>query len=224
MTSVTERLQSIRERIESAARSAGRDASEITLVGVSKRQADERLEEAARAGLLDFGENYVQALLERQKRFPQIRRWHFIGHLQSNKASRLEGVALIHGLDSLKAARKLQASAEERDAEMPVLIHVNISAEQSKSGLAAAEVAPFLEAVRALSRVDVRGFMCIPDPQKPSRPGFAALRELRDAEAERSGLALPELSMGMSGDFEEAIAEGATLVRVGSALFGPRDT
>jgi pyridoxal phosphate enzyme (YggS family) len=219
---VTERLESIRERVAAAAARSGRSEGSITLVGVSKKQPEERLLEAHFAGLLDFGENYVQALLERRKRLPQIARWHFVGHLQSNKAAHLIDVALIHGLDSLSAARKLSRAAQGGGTESNVLVHVNIGGEASKSGVGVSDLPALLEEVANLPGLSVQGLMCIPPRDSEPRRHFSALRELRDKMGTEFGLELPELSMGMSGDFEAAIAEGATLVRVGQALFGAR--
>lgn len=219
---VAERLQEIRASMAEAARAAGRKPEEVRLVGVTKQQPDERLWDALEAGLFDFGENYVQSLVERQTTFPDSVRWHFIGHVQSNKANKLASTFLVHGLDSEKAARKLAAGAEALDCQARALLHVNISGETSKSGVSPKELPRLLDTLVAIERLSIVGLMCIPDPSQPARQAFAALRELRDSQAARLGRPLPELSMGMSSDYREAIAEGATMVRVGTALFGER--
>ncbi|QID16887.1 YggS family pyridoxal phosphate-dependent enzyme [Nitrogeniibacter mangrovi] len=226
MTSIPGNLQAVRERIARAAVACGRHPDAIRLLAVSKTWPADRVAEAADAGQRAFGENYAQegadkvdALAERALE------WHFIGPLQSNKtrlvASRF---AWVHSVDRLKIAQRL---SEQRDPQLPALnlcLQVNVSGEHSKSGVAPDDVPALAEAVRALPGVRLRGLMCIPEPTGDEallRERFATLRRLLDALNER-GLALDTLSMGMSHDIEPAIAEGATIVRVGTAIFGDR--
>ena len=223
MSTIAERLAEVKERMEAAASSSGRTPDEIRLLAVSKRQPIERLRAVYDLGVRDFGENYVQALQERRSELPEDVRWHFIGHLQSNKAKRVAWCHLVHALDGVKAARLAGNEAELLGRTLPCLIHVNISEEDSKSGLVPNAVEGFIEQTRALPGVELAGLMCIPDPGRPPQDEFRRTRELRDRLATATGLALPELSMGMSSSFEAAIAEGATIVRVGTRIFGPRD-
>jgi pyridoxal phosphate enzyme (YggS family) len=190
----------------------------VRLVAVSKKQPVERVEWAVHTGQRIFGENYLQALEERHARFPDLE-WHLIGPLQSNKAKRAAAIAsMVHALDSEKTARILSEHSGSR--RLRVLVEVN-TGEASKAGLPEAEVLPFLERIQSLPGVEVAGLMCIPPPAE-GRRHFSALRELRDRLRASTGLTLPELSMGMSDDFEDAILEGATLVRVGTRIFGQR--
>ena len=228
MATIQANIQQVHARIAAACAAAQRPVQSVTLLAVSKTCGPAALREAVAAGERRFGENYVQEALPKMEALADLRHqieWHFIGPLQGNK-TRLaaERFDWIHSVDRLKVAQRL---SEQRPAHLPPLqlcLQVNISAEASKSGLAAAEVADVAHAVAALPRVRLRGLMAIPapanDPAAQRRP-HAALRELLGA-LQRSGLALDTLSMGMSADLESAIAEGATLVRVGSALFGER--
>ncbi len=215
---VAENLSRVEEKIGEACRAAGRARSEVRLIAVSKRQPDDRVRAAYDAGHRDFGENYVQELVKKKARFPADVRWHAIGHIQTNKAKGAVEAAVIHTLDSIRLADAL-----EKVAALPidVLLEVNQSGEPSKSGAPESEVVPLLEALRGRAHLRVVGLMCIPPPGEGHR-WFAALRVLRDRAAAAVGLELPELSMGMSADYPEAIAEGATLVRVGTAIFGER--
>jgi pyridoxal phosphate enzyme (YggS family) len=206
-------------RLQDAAVKSGRKAEDVRLVAVSKKQPLERIEWAVQAGQRVFGENYLQSLEERRARFPDLE-WHLVGSLQSNKAKRAAKiVAMVHALDSEKTARLLSEHAEGR--RIPVLIEVNTGGEASKAGIREEAVPAFLESVRGLPGIAVAGLMCIPPPGE-GRRHFAGLRALRDRLEGSSGLRLAELSMGMSNDFEEAILEGATLVRVGTRIFGQR--
>ena len=211
---IAERLRAIEARIDDACATAGRPRSEVRLVAVSKSQPDAQVIEAYQAGQRIFGENYVQELERHAALFPAGSvEWHVIGHLQTNKAKRAGELAqLIHSVDSAKLARALKGRA--------VLIEVNIGGEEAKAGVAPDAVEALITAIR--SDTEVRGLMCIPPPDDEPRRWFAALRALRDRLRESTGLRLPDLSMGMSGDFEEAILEGATWVRVGTALLGER--
>jgi pyridoxal phosphate enzyme (YggS family) len=211
--SFAERLVGVRARIAGAARRAGRDPTSIRLVAVSKTQPVDAVREAVAAGQTLFGENRAQELV--QKADAIAAEWHFIGHLQTNKVRQVVGRAtLIHGVDSLALANEIA-----RRKGPPVLVQVNTSAEASKSGVDPRDAVRFCADVAALC--DLRGLMTIPAPALDPRPAFRLLRELAQ-EARARGLAVHELSMGMSADFEVAIEEGATLVRLGTILFGPR--
>jgi PLP dependent protein len=224
---IAARLTSARERIARAARRAERNPAAVRLVLASKTQPPEAIRAAYAAGAREFGENYVQEAAAKQDALADLEdledvRWHLIGHLQTNKArDAVNRFALIHSLDS---ARLASALGRARPApRVPVLIEVNAAGEASKSGVAPAEVERLIEAARAT--VEILGLMTIPppatDPER-SRSHFAALRAMRDRLAAATGLALSELSMGMTDDFEVAIEEGATIVRVGRAIFGER--
>jgi pyridoxal phosphate enzyme (YggS family) len=210
---VKDGLASVRERIARACAKAARDAASVRLVAVSKTQPLEKLREAQAAGQTAFGENYAQELREKAEALPGVE-WHFIGALQTNKAKLVVGrAALIHTCDRLALARELSKRAA---AEQRVLLEVNVGREPQKAGALPEDVPALLEQVRALPRLRCDGLMCIPPAEGDPRPHFRTLRGLaRD-------LSLPELSMGMSADYEAAIEEGATLVRVGTAIFGQR--
>jgi hypothetical protein len=233
-----ERLDQVRNRIEKAAREAGRCVDSITLLGVTKGQPAEAIRAAAALGLRDFGESYLQEALQKVATVagaempqdagarPAVQlTWHFIGRLQSNKTRPVaETFAWVHALDRLKIAERL---AEQRPYYAPplnVCLQVNVAGEDSKGGVGFAELPALATAVKALPRLKLRGLMCLPpeedDPER-QRHWFRKLREVRD-ELNQAGLELDTLSMGMSGDLEAAILEGATIVRVGTALFGPR--
>lgn len=199
---------------------AGRDLREVRLVAVSKKQPLDRVRAAYDEGQRDFGENYLQELEERMRVFPDAR-WHMIGHVQTNKAKKAVLASMVHGVDSEKLARALSKAAVELGREVEVLIEVNVGGEDSKSGVAPAGAEALVLALGSAPSLKLRGLMCIPPPESP-RKYFAALRTLRDDLAKKTGQLLPELSMGMSGDYVEAILEGATIVRVGTAIFGER--
>lgn len=222
MTTVAERLAQVREAVETA-RARSHHRQQVQLVGVSKRQPLEKLRQAHAAGLLDFGENYAQELREKADTLTGVR-WHFIGPLQSNKVKLIAGSHLVHSIDRPKLLTKLESQGVAQD----VLVQVNIAAEPQKAGIAPAELPTLLDRFADLDHVHCRGLMLIPPQGTPeaTRPHFAALRTLRDdlAKTPRPNVNLEALSMGMSSDFEIAIEEGATLVRVGTAIFGPRET
>lgn len=213
-------------RIARAAEAAGRDAGEVRLLAVSKTWPADSVREAAAAGQRAFGENYVQEGAEKVDALAGLGlEWHFIGPLQSNKTRLVANhFAWVHSIDRLKIAERLSA---QRDAHLPpleVCIQVNVSGEASKSGVAPAELPALAREVACLPRLRLRGLMAIPEPTSDvalQRARFATLRELRD-RLNADGLALDTLSMGMSDDLEAAIAEGATMVRVGTAIFGSR--
>lgn len=233
MDSVANRLDAIRARVLAACARSARGAAEVELIAVSKTFPADVLAEAADAGQEHFGESYMQEAIDKIGLTETLagRRldWHFIGPIQGNKCRALAGAfAWAHGIDRLKIAERLSELRGEDQPPLNVCVQVNISGEASKGGVAPAEAEALCAAVAALPRLRLRGLMCIPapveDPQA-SRPAFAALRALRDRIRD-SGLVpagdFDSLSMGMSDDFEVAIEEGATLVRVGSAIFGPR--
>jgi pyridoxal phosphate enzyme (YggS family) len=221
---IAKRLQTVRERIDAATLRSRRDASSIRLVLASKMQPASAIRAAWQAGARDFGENYVQEAVSKRAELHDLAdiRWHLIGHLQSNKARlAASAFALIHSVDSARLVNALaQAQSSPR---VRALIEVNVGAESSKSGVAPDEIAHLLDASR--DKIEVAGLMTIPPPSaRPelARPYFAALVEMRDRLAIETGITLSELSMGMSDDFEIAIEEGATIVRVGRAVFGER--
>jgi pyridoxal phosphate enzyme (YggS family) len=221
-----ERLTRIQERMAAACARAGRRADEVQLVAVSKTYGADRVREAAACGLRIFGENKVQEAEAKIPECPGTASWHLIGHLQSNKAAR--AVALfdqIHSVDSLKLLQRLEAAAAAEGKRLPLLLEVNVAGESSKFGLRPEGVPEVLAHTGELEYTQVVGVMTMP-PLTPdaerARQYFRRLRELRDGWGAQFGLPLAELSMGMSHDFEVAIEEGATWVRVGTALFGER--
>jgi pyridoxal phosphate enzyme (YggS family) len=221
---IRERFTIVLARVGAAAYKAGRDASSIRLVLASKTQPSEAIRAAANAGARDFGENYVQEAIAKRAELSDLTeiRWHLIGHLQTNKAKvAASGFALIHSVDSVRLAEALARA--QPSPRVHALIEVNLGGEASKTGVAPDGVAAILDAAR--DKLEIDGLMTIPPPAstaEAARPFFAQLRELRDRLATQSGYALSELSMGMTDDFEVAIEEGATIVRIGRAVFGER--
>ena len=226
MTGVAGRLQSVRDRIAAACARAGRSPGSVRLIAVSKTVPVAGVAEALAAGQTLFGENRVQEALAKMAEAGPEAVWHLIGHLQKNKARHAVGAfALIHGLDDRELAFELDRRAAARSMAQPVLVQANLSGEVSKCGSDEDGLMPLLTAVAGLPHLDLRGLMIIPPPvddPELSRPWFRRLRELRDRAAWLLARPLPELSMGMTDDFEIAIEEGATLVRVGRAIFGER--
>ena len=226
--SIADNLIHIHERIEAAARRAGRDPASVRLVAVSKTKPAEAVEEAARAGQLLFGENYVQEFTAKARVVREPVEWHFIGALQSNKVRQIAGlVTLIHSVDRLSLAQEIERQWARLDAACGVLIQVNIAGEATKSGTTAEELLTLVREVATLPHLRVRGLMTMPpffDDPEGARPYFRELKRLAGVVAAEGipGVAMEELSMGMSGDFDAAIAEGATLVRIGTAVFGER--
>ena len=227
------RLEEINRRIAAACERAGRQASEITLVAVSKTVTVARIREAIEAGVHTLGESRVQ---EAAAKIPELSaisaerkvQWHLIGHLQSNKARRaVELFDAVHSVDDFKLAERLDLLAGESGKRLPIFIEVNLGGEKSKTGAAPGEVLPLCEQIGKLPRLELKGLMTVPplsDNPEDARPFFRHLRRLRD-EARQAGAAggqFNDLSMGMSDDFEIAIEEGATFVRIGTALFGAR--
>ena len=226
MQTVAVKLDLVREGIRSAECRAGREPGSTELVAVSKNHPPEVIREAVEAGQTLFGENRVQEASLKIPLLPSSLRWHFLGHPQSNKIRKMLPLfELIHGVDSPALARDIDRIAAETGAFPRILLEVNVSGESSKHGFTPGELERSLDDLLALPRIQVEGFMTMaplaPDPEA-SRPFFAALRELRDRCAVRAGIPLPVLSMGMSGDYLVAVEEGATLVRVGTAIFGGR--
>jgi PLP dependent protein len=231
---ISARVAAVQQRIAAVCARAGRDVTQVTLMAVSKTVEAARIRAAIAAGMRVLGENRVQ---EAQSKLTELRalsdaqqvQWHLIGHLQSNKARRaIELFDAVHSVDSLKLAEKLNQGAAELNKRLPVFIEVNLGGEDSKAGLAATGVLPLCEAASQLSHLELKGLMAVPPffaEAEAVRPYFRRLRALRD-EAIRAGIVgaqFCELSMGMSNDFEVAIEEGATFVRVGTALFGARN-
>ncbi|MCL6565390.1 MAG: YggS family pyridoxal phosphate-dependent enzyme [Acidobacteriia bacterium] len=225
----------VRERVARAAKQAGRDPAEITLVAVSKTFPASAIREAYAAGVRHFGENRVQEWEAKRLQLNDLEAtWHLVGHLQTNKARR--AVRLFHtvdSLDSIRLAEKLEAALADLDAptgaapaRMPVLLEVRLAPEETKHGVEPEALPALAEAVLRLPHLELRGLMCIPpwaENPEQVRPYFRQLRQFRDRLEQQLGHCLPELSMGMSHDFEVAITEGATQIRLGTAIFGARD-
>lgn len=215
-------LDRLHERIALACQRAGRESSALQLISVSKGHGDDAIRAAYEAGMRVFGENYAQELAAKATSLsdlPDIR-WRFIGHLQRNKIKLIEKArATVDTVDSPRLARALSSRALAQGIDVEVLLQVNVGAETQKSGCSPEEVPALVEAVRALPGLELRGLMTVAphlDDVEATRPFFATLRELAEAHA------LPELSMGMTHDLEQAVAEGATMLRIGTAIFGPR--
>jgi len=226
--SIAANLARVKERIAAAALRSGRSPESVRLVGVTKTVDPPRVELAVQAGLEILGENYVQEARDKIRRFQGRVRWHFIGRLQSNKAKHaVQLFDLIHTVDSLRLAEELHRRAGALGLVVPVLIQVNLAAEATKGGVRLDEARPLIREVAGLDHLHIRGLMTMPpyfdDPERV-RPYFRRLRVLSEEIAALGlpGVEMRELSMGMSGDFEAAVEEGATLVRVGTAVFGTR--
>ncbi len=224
--SLAENFEKIQQRIQAACIRCGREPDSVTLLAVTKSQPPEAVCAAADCGQILFGENKVQEAKAKIPLCPGRLRWHFIGHLQSNKCrDAVEWFELIQSVDSLSLAREISRRAEQAGKTMPVLLEVNVAGEASKFGYQPERLLAELEALNQLPRLEIHGLMTVPpyvtDPEK-ARPHFRRLGELKIQCEQNLGVTLPHLSMGMSGDFEVAIEEGATLVRIGTALFGPR--
>lgn len=228
MTTLQERLSAVQARIAQACAQAGRAPSAVRLLAVSKLHPAQAVREALAHGQNAFGENYVQEALDKMAVLADLRpaiEWHLIGPLQSNKTRAVaEAFDWVHSVDRLKIAQRLSDQRPAHLSPLNICLQVNISGEASKSGLSPAEVADIAPAVAALPRLRLRGLMAIPEPLEGFEAQRAPLRALRllQETLNRQGLALDTLSMGMSDDLEAAIAEGSTLVRVGTAVFGPR--
>ncbi len=224
--SLQDNLDSIHQRIRAVCERAGRAPESVTLMAVSKSHPPETVRAAADCGQVFFGENKVQEAKAKIPLCPGKLRWHFIGHLQSNKVrDAVDLFEMVQGVDSLALAREISKRCEQAAKTLPILLEVNVAGEASKFGYAPERLLAELNELNALPKIEIHGLMAIP-PFAPvaekARPYFRRLRELKTACEQVLGTPLPQLSMGMSGDFEVAIEEGATLVRIGTALFGPR--
>lgn len=228
MVDIPGNCKRVMEGIADAAERSGRDPQEVRLLAATKTQPVPAVRAAVEAGVRLLGENYVQEAQAKKEAVGDGAEWHLIGHLQRNKARAAAGLfSVVQSLDSLGLARLLDREGRRQDRDIQVLVEVNLAGEPSKTGVAEEEVAPLLREVSGLSRVRVRGLMTVPplaDDPEASRPWFRRLRQLRDAlnDLGLPNVALEELSMGMTHDYHVAVAEGSTLVRVGTALFGPR--
>ena len=228
MSTIADNTLQVSSRIQAAAKAAHRDENSIQLLAVSKTKPAEALREAYAAGIRDFGENYLQEALGKQLELADLPLiWHFIGPIQSNKTRAIaEHFAWVHSVDRLKIAQRL---SEQRPADLPPLnicIQVNVSGEASKSGCTPADLPALAKAISELPRITLRGLMAIPEPtddRAAQDAAFAAVRDLMKSTQASLNLPLDTLSMGMSHDLESAIAQGATWVRIGTALFGARD-
>ena len=221
-------LNEVRDRMASAARRAGRNPEDILLIAASKGVGVERLREGLAAGIRVFGESKVQEAMPKVHALEKEAQWHFIGHLQSNKAKYVVGkFELIHSVDSIELSEEINSKAQKKEAIQSILLEVNISGEKGKFGVLPDEVMEIVKAISGLTAVSLKGLMTVPpysESPEDVRPCFRMLRELRD-NVMRHGVCpadFRELSMGMSGDFEVAIEEGATMVRIGTAIFGNR--
>jgi PLP dependent protein len=225
MSTIKENLSRVMERIEGAARRAGRDPKEIKLVAVSKTVESARIREAIEAGVSILGENYVQEAKRKIEEIGKPVSWHFIGHLQWNKAKyTVHLFDMIHSLDSLALGEELNHRAEMAGCLIQVLIEVNLAGESTKFGTEEEKVLALAKSVLSLDHLSLEGLMTMPpyfDSPEMSRPYYVELRELKERMV-KEGVPMKELSMGMSNDFEVAIEEGATYVRIGTAIFGPR--
>jgi pyridoxal phosphate enzyme (YggS family) len=225
---VTDSLKEVQERVAAAARRAGREPGEVTIVGVTKAHTADVVSLAADAGLYDLGENYVQEAKRKAEGAPGSIRWHLIGPLQTNKAKyAVRLFHLIHTLDRTKLAKELNKRAKAAGGRQKVLIQVNLTGKEERAGVEPGGLKELCTVAASLENLELLGLMTVPPflPAEEVRPFFARLREFRDEAASWSipGVSFGELSMGMSGDFEVAIEEGATIVRVGTAIFGERD-
>ncbi|HLX70885.1 MAG TPA: YggS family pyridoxal phosphate-dependent enzyme [Verrucomicrobiae bacterium] len=224
--SLAENLNSIQQRIQAACQRAGRDPASVMLLAVTKGQSPDIVNEAGKLGLMFFGENKIQ---EAKAKIPSCSgrlRWHFIGHLQTNKCrDAVELFEMIQSVDSLHVAQEISKRAEQASKTVPILLEVNLAGEASKFGYRPDKLEAELKQINALPRLEIHGLMTVP-PWTPNaenvRPVFRQLRDLKQRAEQILGAPLPHLSMGMTGDFEVAIEEGATIVRIGTALFGPR--
>lgn len=219
---ITDRLARLTSRINEACHKAGRDPSEVSLVAVTKTLSTDTIRAGLSAGLTVFGENYIQEAQAKINEINSSAVWHFIGHLQTNKAKyAVRLFNLIHSVDNIKLARELNKRAGSAGRGIPILVQINISGEESKSGVSKDQAEELIHEVLEFPHLETRGLMTVPpffESPDLARPYFKALRELK----EKIGPPLIDLSMGMTGDFEVAIEEGATIIRVGTAIFGPR--
>jgi pyridoxal phosphate enzyme (YggS family) len=225
MNSISANLMDVLQRIKLAADRAGRDAGAVKLIAVTKTVDVQRIKEAIAAGVTIIGESRVHEAREKFREIGKAVQWHLIGHLQSNKVKYIFDIfSLVHSVDSLPLAEEIQKRAEERRLKTDILIEVNLSGEKSKFGVPTEKAAGLVKDISRLKNINVKGVMTIPpfsESREDSRKYFRMLRSLRD-DIQKEGIEMKELSMGMSNDFEVAVEEGATMVRVGSAIFGER--
>ena len=226
---IAENLKQVHENIVKACEAAGRDPKEVTLIAVSKTKPAEMLREAYDAGERVFGENKVQEIMDKYEQLPADIHWHMIGHLQRNKVKYIvDKVSMIHSVDSLRLAQAIEQEAAKKDVCVPILIEVNVAEEESKFGLKMEEVVPLLEEISTYSHIQVQGLMTIApfvDDPEENREVFRKLRKLSvDIDKKNiNNITMRVLSMGMTGDYEVAVQEGATMVRVGTGIFGERN-
>lgn len=227
--SVCENYLAVEEKVKEACRRAGRNRDEVTLIAVSKTKPMSMIEELLPLGVVDFGENKVQELTAKEEALPSGLHWHMIGHLQRNKVKYIvDKVALIHSVDSLRLAETIENEAAKHNVTVPILIEVNVAQEESKFGLKTEEVLSLVESVAALPHINIKGLMTIApyveDPEE-NRGIFRQLKKLSvDIAAKNiNNVNMSVLSMGMTGDYQVAVQEGATMVRVGTGIFGERD-
>jgi PLP dependent protein len=223
---IAQNVENIRHRIAEACNRARRDPGEVTLIAVTKMVENDVIREVVEAGVFDLGENYVQQICDKRANLADDRvKWHFIGHLQTNKVKYIaDWISMVHSVDSLNLGRELSKRLARHRRTLPVLVEVNTSGEESKFGVDAESAPELLRELKNLPNLSVQGLMTMAplsaDPEE-SRPAFSRLRQLRDSLQEQ-GMQLPVLSMGMTNDFEVAIDEGSTMVRIGTAIFSER--
>ncbi len=221
---VAKNLNIIRKEIVQAAVACGRPSSEINLIGVSKKKPIEMVAEAFASGLTEIGENYVEEFLNKERQYhPQGLNYHFIGRLPTKKVRKIVGkVSLIHSVGSIKLAKKIAFVSSEQGVCQDILVQVNQGSELSKSGTNLDLLDDLFSEIVELKNIRIKGLMSIPPFHEPAKPYFSELRKLRDGIQEKFEIKLPFLSMGMSGDFQDAIMEGSTHIRIGTSIFGQR--
>ncbi len=226
---VTENLKEVEKNIMEACKKSGRDRNEVTLIAVSKTKPISMIEEAYETGIREFGENKPQELRDKYQELPKDIHWHMIGHLQRNKVKYVVGNAsLIHSVESIRLAEAINQEAEKKDIVMPVLVEVNVAEEESKFGITVSDCETFIREIAKLEHISVQGLMTIApfvENAEDNRKYFAKLRELSVDIAAKNidNVSMCNLSMGMTGDYQVAIEEGATMVRVGTGIFGHRN-
>ena len=226
---ITENLEQVRKNIDEACRMAGRDPKEVTLIAVSKTKPVSMLKEAYDGGARCFGENKVQEIMDKHPQLPEDIQWHMIGHLQRNKVKYIvDKVSMIHSVDSLRLAQTIEQEAAKHNVCVPVLLEVNVAQEESKFGLKMDEVLPLIETIADFPHIKVQGLMTIApyvENAEDNRDFFRQLKKLSvDIEAKNiNNVSMSVLSMGMTGDYQVAVQEGATMVRVGTGIFGERN-
>lgn len=226
---VAENLIQVQKNIEEACKKVNRDPDEVTLIAVSKTKPVEMLKEAYEAGARVFGENKVQEIVDKYDQMPSDVKWHMIGHLQRNKVKYIvDKVAMIHSVDSLRLAETIEKEAEKKNVVVPILIEVNVAEEESKFGLKPEEVLPFIEQIADFSHIQIKGLMTIAPYVENAEENREIFRELKklsvDIAAKNiNNVTMSVLSMGMTGDYMVAVQEGATMVRVGTGIFGARN-